>query len=245
MNLSGAYEVKVNTFEGPLDLLLHLVTKNEMDLNDIPMAQITTQYLNYLDQMEAQNLDVASEFLVMAATLIHIKSKLLLPRHTNEEEGDEDELDPRVELVQRLLEYRRYKDGAEELSAYPQLNHDVFSRPELSNIQDDSVNHAREGHGDVGLFELVVALRDLLKEPAPPSYHDVVTTGLTVDQATMQLLERMKGRDHLLFKECFVHLPRREEVVVMFIAVLELVKRHDCRVVQLNPRGSLYLYPVH
>ena len=240
-----AYEVKVDTFEGPLDLLLHLVTKNEMDINDIPMAQITSQYLNYLDQMEAQNLDVASEFLVMAATLIHIKSKLLLPRHTNEEEVDEDELDPRVELVQRLLEYRRYKEGAEELSAYPQLNHDVFSRPELSATQDDNVSYGAEGHGDVGLFELVVALRDLLKEPAPPRYHDIAATGLTVDEATIRLLERLKGRQQLLFKECFVDLPRREEVVVMFIALLELVKRQQCRVVQLNPRGSLYLYPVH
>lgn len=240
-----AYEVKVNSFEGPLDLLLHLVTKNEMDINDIPMAKITTQYLNYLDQMEAQNLDVASEFLVVAATLVHIKSKLLLPRHANEEDVDEDELDPRVELVQRLLEYRRYKEGAEELSAYPQLNHDVFSRPELSDVQDDSVSTAEERHGDVGLFELVVALRDLLKEPVPPSYHDISATGLTVNEATVRLLERMKGREQLLFKECFVCLPRREEVVVMFIAVLELVKRQECRVVQLNPRGSLYLYPVH
>lgn len=240
-----AYEVKVNTFEGPLDLLLHLVTKNEMDINDIPMAQITSQYLNYLDQMEAQNLDVASEFLVMAATLIHIKSKLLLPRHTDEEEVDEDELDPRVELVQRLLEYRRYKEGAEELSAYPQLNHDVFSRPELLDVQDDNVSHVGDGHGDVGLFELVVALRDLLKEPAPAIYHDIATTGLTVDEATIRLRERLKGHEQLLFRECFSHLPRREEVVVMFIALLELVKRHECRVVQLNPRGSLYLYPLH
>lgn len=245
MGLAVAYEVKVDTFEGPLDLLLHLVTKNEMDLNDIPMAQITTQYLHYLDQMEAQNLDVASEFLVMAATLIHIKSRLLLPRHASEEDVDEDELDPRVELVQRLLEYRRYKEGAEELSAYPQLNHDVFSRPELSEIQDGNISQVDENHGDVGLFELVVALRDLLKEPAPPSYHDIAATGLTVDEATIRLLEQMKGCEQLLFKDCFICLPRREEVVVMFIAVLELVKRQKCRVVQLNPRGSLYLYPVH
>ncbi|OQY22331.1 MAG: hypothetical protein B6I37_07330 [Desulfobacteraceae bacterium 4572_35.2] len=245
MSHPATYEVKVDTFEGPLDLLLHLVTKNEMDINDIPLAQITSQYLNYLDQMEAQNLDVASEFLVMAATLIHIKSKLLLPRHANEEEVDEDELDPRVELVQRLLEYRRYKEGAEQLSAYPQLNHDVFSRPELAAIQDDSIGHVGGEHGDIGLFELVVALRELLKEPAPAIYHDINTTGLTVDEATIRLRQRLKGHEQLLFRECFVYLPRREEVVVMFIALLELVKRHECRVVQLNPHGSIYLYPVH
>lgn len=245
MSIPIAYEIKVNTFEGPLDLLLHLVTKNEMDINDIPMAQITNQYLRHLDQMESQNLDVASEFLVMAATLIHIKSKLLLPRHSTEEDVDEDELDPRVELVQRLLEYRRYKEGAEELSAYPQLNHDVFSRPELSEVQDDNLSSTGEVHGDVGLFELVVALRELLKEPAPPLYHDIAITGMTVDEATVRLRERMKGHEQLLFRECFSCLPRREEVVVMFIAVLELVKRHECRVVQLNPRGSLYLYPLH
>lgn len=248
MSTAVAYEVKVNKFEGPLDLLLHLVTKNEMDLNDIPMAQITSQYLHYLDQMEAQNLDVASEFLVMAATLIHIKSKLLLPRHSNEEVTDEDELDPRLELVQRLLEYRRYKEGAEELSTYPQLDHDVFSRPLPPANQGDDLNDASDrggGYGDVGLFELVVALRDLLKEPVAPLYHDVTITGITVDEAIIRLRERLKGCQQLLFTECFVHLPRREEVVVMFIAVLELVKCHHCRVVQLNPRGSLYLYPLH
>jgi len=238
------YEVKVSAFEGPLDLLLHLVTKNEMDIHDIPMAQITTQYLEHLDQMEAHNLDVASEFLVMAATLIHIKSKLLLPRSDSEDDYDEDELDPRVELVQRLLEYRRYKEGAEQLATYPQLNHDVFLRPEQADDQSDPLSHEGQDHGPIGLFELVVALRDLLQEPPPPIYHDVSTVGLTIEEAIDRLVAKMNGHEQLLFKNCFVGLPRREEVVVMFIAVLELVKRHKCRVVQLNPRGSLYLYPL-
>lgn len=238
------YEVKVDMFEGPLDLLLHLVTKNEMDIHDIPMAQITTQYLDYLDQMEAHNLDVASEFLVMAATLIHIKSKLLLPRTDSENDVDEDELDPRAELVQRLLEYRSYKEGAEVLATYPQLNHDVFLRPEQNQVEDYPINDDEREHGDVGLFELVVALRELLKEPPKPIYHDVSTIGLTIEEAIERVLAQMRGRDQLFFKDCFVGLPRREEVVVTFIAVLELVKRHRCRVVQLNPRGSLYLYPV-
>lgn len=243
MNLAAAYNVKVCTFEGPLDLLLHLVSKNEMDINDIPMAQITTQYLAYLDQMQTQNLDVASEFLVMAATLIHIKSKILLPRYDTDEEIEDDGLDPRVELVQRLLEYRRYKEGAEELLTYPQLNYDVFSRPERVEEQSDSVNHEEPPCGEVGLFELVEALRGLLKDPVPPVYHDVTTLGMTVAQATMRLSMLMEGRDHMLFKDCFSSLPRREEVVVMFVAVLELVKRHVFRLVQLNPHGSLYLYP--
>ena len=122
-----AYEIKVENFEGPLDLLLHLIKKNEMDIYDIPMAEITSQYLGMIDAMKSLNLDVAGEFLLMAATLVHIKSRMLLPP-SEEEELEEEEEDPRAELVRRLLEYQKYKDAAETLDSFPLLHRDIFAR---------------------------------------------------------------------------------------------------------------------
>lgn len=239
----GDYDVKLDSFEGPLDLLLHLVVKNEMDINDIPMAQITEQYLNCLEQMEAQNIDIASEFLVMAATLMHIKSKMLLPLPQVEPAEDED-VDPRIELVNRLLEYQRYKDGAQQLEHYPQLERDVFVRCDSSHFDDSTTAgaDAMGGAGDVGLFELVKAFSDILSRLEKPQYHEIYKSDFTVAEAVRRLRDMLGGCDQLLFSACFNALPSRAEVVMMFIAVLELVKLHECKIVQLNPRGSIYIY---
>jgi segregation and condensation protein A len=122
-----SYEIRIENFEGPLDLLLHLIKKNEMDIYNIPIADITAQYVAYIDAMKNLNLDVAGEFLLMAATLIHIKSRLLLPQ-TQEDEPEEEEEDPRAELVRRLLEYQKYKEAALSLDAMPLLGREVFAR---------------------------------------------------------------------------------------------------------------------
>mgnify|MGYP001189148875 FL=1 len=237
----AGYQVRLDSFEGPLDLLLHLVHKNEMDIYDISMAEITHQYLDYLEQMQAHNLDVASEFLVMAATLMHIKSRMLLPRRDPEDDEDE-ELDPRAELVQRLLEYRRYKEGAEQLEEYPQLNRDVFVRPE--GLEDFEGADNEPAVNDVSLYDLVKALRELLKEAPEPPVHAVQTSSLTVASGIQRLLRRLRHQEVVSFRDCFSSTPGRDEVVVIFIAVLELVKLQLCRVVQLNQKGTLYLYPV-
>jgi len=237
-----AYAIKLDSFEGPLDLLLHLVVKNEMDIYDIPMAKITEQYLSCLEQMEAQNMDVASEFLLMAATLIHIKSKMLLPTQ-NVELDDAEEVDPRVELVHRLLEYQRYKDGAQQLDQYPQLERDVFARPENVEQESDPLRPA-EIAGEVGLFELVQALRSLLERADRATYHDVHIEDFGVAEACQRLSALLVGCDHLPFVDCFSALPRRIEIVVMFIAILEFVKLQRCRIVQLNPQGMIYIYPL-
>lgn len=236
------YDVKIETFEGPLDVLLHLVVKHEMDIYDIPMAQITSQYLAFLEQMQEQNLDIASDFLVMAATLVFIKSKVLLPVQDVDNE-DEEEADPRAELVQRLLEYRRYKEGAERLAAGPQLNRDVFARPETSPDPHSVQQQTEALAGDVGIYQLVQALRELLDKAIEPACHEVHSSGLTIAQGISRLLKQLLGHEQLSFTACFASLPNREEIVVMFIAVLELVKLHLCRIVQLNPHGTIYIYP--
>jgi len=244
VNAASGYAIKLDSFEGPLDLLLHLVVQHEMDIYDIPIAKITEQYLFYLEQMEAQNIDVASEFLLMAATLIHIKSKMLLPVPPIESSDDLD-IDPRVELVHRLLEYQRYKDGAQQLDEYPQLERDVFARPENAESDMAESTLAPDVTGEVGLFELVQALRGVLERVVEPPYHEVYVTDLTVAEAGQKLRALLDGREHMPFNECFSDLPRRLEIVVMFIAVLECVKLQRCKIVQLNPQGMIYIYPVH
>lgn len=249
LRLSEAYEIKLDTFEGPLDLLLHLVIKHEMDIHDIPIAKITAQYLECLEQMEEQHLDIASEFLLMAATLIQIKSKLLLPV-AQLPDADVEEVDPRVELVQRLLEYQRYKDGAQQLAAYPQLAHEVFTRADCDDSVDDNTESIAGGNvsgtgGDVGLFELVQALQGVLfKFNKQKSYHDIRSSGLTIAAASEVLLEQLAVCEHTTFSQCFADLATREEVIVLFMAILELVKLHKCRIVQLNHHGTIYIYPI-
>lgn len=237
------YAIKLDSFEGPLDLLLHLVVKHEMDIYDIPIAKITEQYLFYLEQMEAHNIDVASEFLLMAATLIHIKSRMLLPVPPVEC-ADECEIDPRIELVHRLLEYQRYKDGAQQLDAYPQLERDVFARPETREQDTAGDVATKDISGEVGLFELVQAFRSVLARVVEPRYHNVYVTDFTVAEAADRLRALLVGREHVPFNDCFSALPRRIEIVVMFIAVLECVKLQRCKIVQLNPHGMIYIYPV-
>ncbi len=154
------YEVHLDKFDGPLDLLLHLIRKNEMDIYDIPIAEITAQYLSTLDELKSLNLDIAGEFLLMAATLLHIKSRLLLPAAEEEAAGEDDE-DPRAELVRRLLEYQKYSEAAATLESFPLLERDIFARrfspPELAEMP------AEEPLEAIGLYELMEAFRALLQ----------------------------------------------------------------------------------
>lgn len=235
-----AYEIKIENFEGPLDLLLHLIKKNEMDIYDIQVARITEQYLEILDAMKSLNLDVAGEFLLMAATLLHIKSKLLLPVH-EEEEGEEEELDPRAELVRRLLEYQKYKDAGENLDEMPRLNRDVYARkfpaPDLAVGQEGDEMIA------VGLFELVEAFQALLKETSDPYIHEINIERLTVSERINSILTHLNGRENIAFIELFEEKPERQMVVVSFLAMLELVRLRMIRLMQNARCGSIWLYP--
>ena len=233
------YAIKIEHFEGPLDLLLHLIRQNEMDIYDIPMAEITEQYLATLDAMQSLNLDVAGEFLLMAATLMHIKSRLLLPV-PQEEEVEEDEEDPRAELVRRLLEYQKYKEAAATLDAFPLLGRDVFVRPgpapELSAGEE-------AGLEAVGLYELVEALRNLLRERPQESFHEVDFEQLSVTDRINGILALLEGRESIGFEELFPEPPARAQVVVTFLATLELVKLRLLRLLQTSRYGQIRLYP--
>jgi segregation and condensation protein A len=237
-----SYEISIENFEGPLDLLLHLIKKNEMDVYDIQVAEITGQYLAILDTMKVLNLDVAGEFLLMAATLLHIKSKFLLPLSADDD-LDEEEIDPRAELVRRLLEYQKYKAAGETLDRRPRLSREVFARkfhsPELTALAEQDEGEILE----VGLFELVEAFQRLLKETSDPYIHEVHVERISVADRVNAIMDLMSTRKDLGFREIFAEKPERQMVVVTFLAMLELVRLRLVRLMQNDRCGNIWLYP--
>jgi len=225
---SFPYTVRLEMFEGPLDLLLHLINKNELDITNIPIALITEQYLEYLKLMRVPNLDVAGEYLLMASTLLHIKSKMLLPMSSEEEEEAGE--DPRAELVRRLLEYQRYKEAAFELERRPMLDRDVFIRSTPVGAEEPP----EEERVEVSLFELLEAFRQILERAKPEAFHEVILERLTVEEKLQEILlllqrEKRSMAFHLLFPE----QASRRVIVVTFLAILELVKMKRIRIFQV------------
>ena len=212
------YRVQLPIFEGPLDLLLHLIKKNEIHIYDIPIALITQQYLSYMDLMKSLNLNIAGEFLVMAATLIHIKSKMLLPPEDQEEELQEE--DPRVELVQRLLEYQRYKEAAERLAQKEEIWREVFHRENDSAEQIEQEVVLTE----VSLFDLMEALQTVLARVPKDQVLEIVSDEMSVRKKMSLLMERLEKMGGLAFEHLFEEGQTRAAVIMTFLALLELVK---------------------
>jgi segregation and condensation protein A len=232
-------EISIDKFEGPLDLLLHLIRKEEMDIYEIEIAQITKQYLDFIDAMQSLNLDIAGEYLVMAATLLHIKSRMLLPVH-EEELVEEEELDPRAELIRRLLDYQRYKDAALTFAALPQLDRDIFLAPLLAEEGGEETSLELE---PVGLYALVEAFRDLLKKAPKDFVHEVTAEHLSVTERIQTILNRLQERPQLPFSELLPAPLVRSEVVVMFLALLELVKMNLVKIYQNSRCAEIWLAP--
>lgn len=219
-----AYQVKLPAFEGPLDLLLHLIKEHRIDIYDIPIALITKQYLEYLDLMKELNLTVAGEFLVMAATLIQIKSHMLLPREEQPESAEPEE-DPREELVRRLVEYQRFKDAAEALEEREAAWRDVFRREPTAAPQETEEYEL----GELSVFDLLTALREVLERAPDQTFMEVTVDSLTVRDRMTAIIERfdaLADRSRLRFTELFDGAETRLGVIVTFLALLELVKMH-------------------
>lgn len=233
-------EIRIDAFEGPLDLLLHLIRKHEMEICDIAISEITAQYLDYIDAMKQLNLDVAGEYLVMAATLLQIKSMALLPV-ADEEIGDEEELDPRAELVKRLLEYQRYKDAARSFDRLPQLERDLFLHPAEDMPASESV-HGGELE-PVDLFELVEIFRLLLQRAPKEFVHEVTAEHLSVTERIQSILSTLQQQPQAAFTSLLPVSAPRSEVVVMFLAMLELVKMKLVRIYQNRQHAEIWLSP--
>ena len=229
-------QVQLEIFEGPLDLLLHLIKKNEVSITDIPIAAITEQYLATLEVMQSLNLDVAGEFLVMAATLIHIKSRMLLPAGDGTSEEDDDGEDPREELVRRLLDYQRFKDAAEQLGQREILARDVFIRSGTP-VEDVPVPNLRE----VSVFELLNALKRVLDRLPKENIHEVTLDKITVREKMTLLLDTLRQRPTVLFDALFAEAKTRMEVVVTVLAMLELVKARAIRIFQDELGGPIQI----
>lgn len=227
--------VQLEIFEGPLDLLLHLIKKNEVSITDIPIASITEQYLATLELMETLSLDVAGEFLVMAATLIHIKSRMLLPAGAEEAEEDEGN-DPRDELVRRLLDYQRFKDAADQLEQREMLSRDVFVRS-ATPVEEAAAPTFRE----LSVFELLNALRRVIDRLPKDLFHQVELEKVTVREKMTLLLDKLRAQGRVLFEELFNEAKTRMDVVVTFLAMLELVKVRAVRIFQEELTGPIII----
>ena len=246
---AGAYAVKLPAFEGPLDLLLHLIRQNEVAITDIPVAQIADQYLAYVEMMRELQLDVAAEYLVMAATLALIKSRMLLPPDGEEEELEG--LDPRAELVARLLEYQRYKEAAELLGRRRLLGRDVF---DAHGAEPKRVPDAQR-EIEVGLFELLEAFRQVLdRADEEETVHevDLTTESFTVRERVIDIMSSLERVESLEFSQLFeggTGRPSRPLVVTSFLAILELARLQAIRIYQGvaesgNPSGAIRLRAV-
>lgn len=235
MVIVDPYTVKLEFFEGPLDLLLHLIRRNQVDIYDIPIATITDQYLDYLNMMRSLNLDVAGEFLLMAATLLQIKSKTLLPLPP-EEEVEEGE-DPRAELVNRLLEYQKYKEAAARLHERDMLDRNIFVQGDQAEGSED------RGLVEVGVFELIEALKDVLNRASIEAAYDITLDRITIEERIAQILEAVNlERSGLLFSSLFSGVSSKEEIILTFLALLELIKMRMIKVYQRTPFGPIEIF---
>lgn len=234
----SVYQVSVDAFEGPLDLLLHLIKKNEVDIYNIPIATITRQYLDYIDLLKELNLDIAGDFLVMASTLVQIKSKMLLPAAEDPETEEEAE-DPRAELVRRLLEYQKYKEAGMVLGSRELLGREVFARK--FPAPDLEAAAAEDEPLEVELFQLVEAFRRLLDKVPKEAFHDVGLENISVADRISDILARLQEKESLLFEELFSGPLCREFFVATFLAVLELCKLRAITVTQAGSFGPILI----
>lgn len=228
------YQVKLSVFEGPLDLLLHLIKVNEVDIYDIPIAKITEEYLRYLTMMEELDLEVAGEFLVLAATLVYIKSKMLLPASPSEE-GEVLEEDPRAPLVDMLLEYQRFKSAAEELAGREGEQQRFFPRLAPFDLPES------DGPMEINLIDLLTAFRGVLERAKERPALELSVRPVTVGERMVAILDLLARADQVAFSSLFPETVDRFLTVVTFLALLELLRQGTVKVRQALPFGEILI----
>jgi segregation and condensation protein A len=234
---TGSYRVQLPSFEGPLDLLLHLIQKHELDILDIPIAFVTERYLEYITLMQQLNIDLASEYLVMAATLLHIKSKTLLPSSPDDEEDElEYEEDPRAELIRRLLEYQKYKDVAAHLGERSLLGRDVFGRGMPVPAAEGPAPLA-----PVGLFKLLEAFEAVMDRAQIRTDHEVELERFSITDRINELSTMLHARPRSTFEELFADQKTRAAMIITFLALLEMTRLRMTRLTQDGPLQPIYV----
>lgn len=236
------YQVKLEAFTGPMDLLLHLIRKHKINIYDIPIALIAQQYLEYLSLMKTLNLSLAGEFLVMAATLLHIKSRMLLPKEEKAESEEEEGLDPRIELVRQLVEYEQYKDAAASLMSRQKLWQESFSREPLPAPVGPVIHEEEEWIGeDLQLFDLLSALQEVLDRTPTSNLVELTRENWTVQERIQVILERLEVESSIPFNQLFDQRLSRPLVITTFLALLELVRMNLVRLFQSEWFGPIHV----
>ncbi|MCK4755051.1 MAG: segregation/condensation protein A, partial [Calditrichia bacterium] len=216
------YRVKTEIFEGPFDLLLFLIRKHEIDIYDIPIHDITNQFLEYIKLMKILDLEVAGEFIEMVASLMNIKARMLLPKPVF---GDEDDVeDPRTELVQRLLEYKKFKEAASEMSEFEEHRRKMYSRKFFLRPEDEKPSSTEEYLQNVTLFDLLLAFKKALDNMPKVTYHEVKKIEVTIEEQTEYILNLLDAQPNILFSEFIEKLKDRIVIIVTFLALLDLIK---------------------
>lgn len=231
---SNDYRVDLAVFQGPLDLLLYLIRKEEVDIYDIPIARITKQYLKYIELMQVLNLEIAGEFILMAATLIRIKTRMLLPR----DESDDEDVDPREELVLALIEYKKYREAGEMLRERALLEQRRFIPPSPLEEVPSRVDLSPA----TTLYDLMMAFRDVLAQKRDEAIHEVHVEEVSIEDRIQYVIGYLKERDVVSFTELFADVPRKIVAIVTFVALLELVRAHRVSVRQSTPFAELRVY---
>lgn len=236
------YQVKLEAFTGPMDLLLHLIRKHKINIYDIPIALIAQQYLEYLSLMKTLNLSLAGEFLVMAATLLHIKSRMLLPKEEKTESEDEEGLDPRIELVRQLVEYEQYKDAALSLVGRQKIWQESFLREPLPLQVNPAPQEDDEWIGeDLQLFDLLSALQEVLDRTTSSNFVELTRENWTVQERIQTILERLEVESSIPFDQLFEQRLSRPLVITTFLALLELVRMNLVRLFQGEWFGPIHV----
>jgi segregation and condensation protein A len=231
------YKVKLEIFEGPLDLLLYLIKKNEVNIHDIPIADVTEQYLQYLDLMQMLDLNIAGEFLVMAATLMHIKSKMLLPQEELSQMQEEE--DPRQELVRKLLEYKRFKEAASKLQDMEKTHKETFTRPTQEDVSEGA--EPEEKYFEASIFDLITAFTKVLKEVPKQAFYEVIKDEVTVAEKMHEIFHLLVKNPALSFFGLFKDALNKIEIIATFLALLELIRMKDIVVRQDKAFGDIII----
>jgi len=236
------YAIKLDIFEGPLDLLLYLIKKNQIDIYNIPIALITRQYLDYLNLIKSLNLDLAGEYLVMASTLIHIKSRLLLPV-PEEPSPEELEDDPRSELVRQLLEHQAFKEAADLLTRRPILERDVFKRAAALPEEKRSSGAEEEELVEASIFELIEAFHQIVSRLDQKELLEIDLEKLSLSNIINDVMERLTREKNLTFDELLGEKRERRRIVYTFLALLELIKLKMIKAYQTAAFGVIRIFP--
>ncbi len=240
LEIFDVLNINLPVFEGPLDLLLDLIRKKKMNIQDIPLAEICEPYLEYLDLMEEFNMDIAIEFLDIASTLILIKSRTLLPKLEDEQEFEEDELDTEEKLRQRLIEYQKFKELSDTLNERELLGRDLFPRPDIPDEEEDTREFISD---DLTIYALLKAYHDTIRKSSYKKPHEVTKEEFSIDQKILELLKIFHNGEMQIFSNLYPVDPTKSEIIISFMAILELAKLLLLQIHQMQEFGPMHCKP--